>query len=291
MNTTEVYLPQASLAQYIDHYMMVDIDWKTNSSMSDVWRLIPFGQISMLFLYGDLHEYSLRNAEEEMKTTPRSFIVGQLRKPIWLKFQGHTRLTKVQFKPAGIQRIMTYQMDEFTDLPCIALEDIWGKQANQVLESVFEAPDDLSRVEVLNRFFSQKLLPETAQEAYVEHTLSQLYQSTGSCRLANLEQQLGITGRQLERIFRAKVGLSPKEVGRFIRLNAAFTRLNKNPDQSLSNLAYELGYFDPAHFSKDFTRLTGLSPSRLKKKATGEFYVTHGKCFATFIADPSSPAI
>ena len=248
--------------------------------MSDVWRLIPFGQISMLFLYGDLHEYSLRDAEQEMKTTPRSFIVGQLRKPIWLKFHGHTRLTKVQFKPAGIQRIMAYQMDEFTDLPCIALDNIWGNQANEVLEKLFEAPDDLSRVEVLNRFFSQKLLPETAQEAYVEHTLSQLYQSTGSYRLADLEQQLGITGRQLERIFRAKVGLSPKEIGRFIRLNAAFTRLNKNPDQSLSNLAYELGYFDPAHFSKDFTRLTGLSPSRLKKKATGEFYVTHGKCFA-----------
>ncbi|WP_207532661.1 AraC family transcriptional regulator [Desertivirga arenae] len=280
MNTAKIYLPKGSLSAYIDHYMMVDIDWNAETLLSDVWRLIPFGQISILFLYGDPHHYSLRNAEEEMRVTPRSFVVGQLRNPIWLKFQGHTRLTKVQFKPAGIQRIMAYQMDELTDLPCIALEDIWGKQANEVPESLHEAEDDLARVKILDKFFIGKLLPKSPQEAYVEHTLSQLYQSTGNYRLADLEQQLGITGRQLERIFRAKVGLSPKEIGRFIRLNTAFSRLNKDPDLSLSKLAYELGYFDPAHFSKDFTSLTGLSPSRLKKKSTAEFYVTHGKCFA-----------
>lgn len=258
--------------------MFVDIDW-SNVQMASIWRLIPFGQISVLFLYGDLHGYSTNGASAEMEQTHHAFMVGQLTKPIWLSFTGHTKLIKVQLKSSGAQQLMPMDLSELTDHPCIQLEDLWGKDTKTITEQLHDADSDLHLVAILNDFFKKLLSPAHQQLAYVDYTLQQLMGSNGNYKLMELEHKLGITGRQLERVFKSRVGLRPKDISRFIRMNAAFTTLSSQPNTSLTNLAYQLGYFDPAHFSKDFRQLTGLLPSKLKAKHDNEFFVTHGKCF------------
>lgn len=272
------YPPCALLSGCIDNYMFVDIDW-SNVQMASIWRLIPFGQISVLFLYGDLHGYSTNGASAEMEQTHHAFMVGQLTKPIWLSFTGHTKLIKVQLKSSGAQQLMPMDLSELTDHPCIQLEDLWGKDTKTITEQLHDADSDLHRVAILNDFFKKLLSPAHQQLAYVDYTLQQLMGSNGNYKLMELEHKLGITGRQLERVFKSRVGLRPKDISRFIRMNAAFTTLSSQPNTSLTNLAYQLGYFDPAHFSKDFRQLTGLLPSKLKAKHDNEFFVTHGKCF------------
>ncbi|ADY53201.1 transcriptional regulator, AraC family [Pseudopedobacter saltans DSM 12145] len=270
--------PCPLLNNCIDNYMFVDIDWSNNKHIDSIWRLIPFGQISALFLYGDLHGYS-DHGDSPLISTPRSFIVGQLTKPLWLSFSGHTRLVKIQFKPAGAQQLIHINLSELTNNPCIPLENLWGYHTDFLLEQLHDADSDNERAELLNKFFIKRLSPSNLQATYIDYTLQQLYRNNGSYKLQHLEQKLGISGRQLERIFKSHVGLKPKDISRSIRMNTALTLLCNKPETSLSNLAYELGYYDPAHFSKDFSQLTGLLPSKLKNKPQKELVVTHGKCF------------
>jgi AraC-like DNA-binding protein len=273
------YFPSSALSGCIDNYMFVDIDWSSAKHMASIWRLIPFGQVSILFLYGDLHGYSTEGADAVMEETYGAFMVGQLTKPIWLNFSGHTKLVKVQLKPSGAQQLLPMDLSELTDNPCIKLEDIWGNQSKYLTEQLHDANSDVGRVALLNDFFKKRLMPSNQQSAYIDYTLQQLHTSNGNCRLMELEYKLGITGRQLERVFKSRVGLRPKDIGRFIRMNAAFSVLASKPETSLTSLAYQLGYFDPAHFSKDFRQLTGLLPSKLKINNGNEFFVTHGQCF------------
>jgi hypothetical protein len=65
--------------------MLVDINWQDSASLASVWRLIPYGKVSMLFLYGDSHEYNLIGSTEPMLKTRQVFMVGQLTQLIWLK--------------------------------------------------------------------------------------------------------------------------------------------------------------------------------------------------------------
>lgn len=273
------YLPCALLSNCIDNYMFVDIDWRSANQMASVWRLLPFGQVSVLFLYGDLHEYSTTSADTEMIKTHEAFMVGQLTKPIWLRFSGRTRLVKVQLKPSGAQQLLPMDLSELKDNPSVKLENIWGDRSRYLTEQLHDAKSDSHRVSLLNDFFKALLLPSHQQSAYIDYTLKQLHISQGNCKLMELEYKLGITGRQLERVFKSRVGLRPKDVGRFIRMNAAFSVLSAQPNTSLSNLAYQLGYFDQSHFTRDFRQLTGLLPSSLKTHSENEFLVTHGQCF------------
>jgi len=275
------YSPSAVLQPYIDNYMFVDIDWRTTSVMPALWRLIPFGQVSALFLYGDNHQYSPLSAGQQMEETSGAFLVGQLTRPLWLKFSGHTRLAKVQFRTGGVQQFLTLPLAELTDTPSTCLAEFWGPEAHLLNEQLHAAESDYARCALLNRFFQSELLSENLQANYVHYTLRQLHQTLGNCRLADLEHSLGISARQLERVFHSRVGLSPKTISKFIRINAALNVLEHNPSQQLSALGYQLGYFDPAHFSKEFKQVTGISPSVFHARDKAEYLVSGGKCFST----------
>ncbi len=275
----EIFKPSPFLSKYIDNYMLVDINWQDTASLASVWRLIPYGKISMLFLYGDSHEYNLVGPTAPMQKTRQAFMVGQLTQPIWLKFTGHTRLIKIQFKATGAQQFLPMNMEEFTNVPSLDLEAIWGKAVSVLLEQIYEANSDIERIAHLNYFLEQRLLPQNNQVDYVDYTLDQLKVNQGNLAIKSLEGQLGISTRQLERLFRTRLGLSPKEMSKIIRLNCAFSNLEANPTASLTQLSYDAGYYDQAHFSRDFKGIAGVSPSQLFSQTSQELFVTHGQCF------------
>jgi len=57
------------------------------------------------------------------------------------------------------------------------------------------------------------------------------------------------------------IGTSPKTFARTLRFQEAQRRLMFEPDADLTGLAYECGYFDQAHFIKDFKAFAGRTPS------------------------------
>lgn len=280
----QIIKPSPRLSGVIDNYMLVDIDWQRlaaegAAAPASVWRLIPYGKVSMLFVYGDAHGYSLEGAGDAMRKTRQAFLVGQLTKPIWLKFAGHTRLIKIQFKPGGLSQLLPMNLDEFTNVPSLDLEAVWGRAAADLAEQLHEAGTDDQRVGLLNAFFERRLQPRKDVIDYVEYTMTQLQQTQGKVAIKGLEEKLGISTRQLERLFLAKVGLSAKQMGKIIRLNGAFSQLEARPALSMTALSYELGYHDQAHFCHDFKAIAGVSPSKLLSQSPGELFVTHGQCF------------
>lgn len=77
-----------------------------------------------------------------------------------------------------------------------------------------------------------------------------------------------MTVRQLERVFARLVGVSPKWVIQHYRLFEAAERLDAEPSTDMTRQAYELGYFDQAHFIKDFKAMVGSSPLEYARKAS-----------------------
>lgn len=69
-----------------------------------------------------------------------------------------------------------------------------------------------------------------------------------------------VSERQLQRVVRRYLGLTPKWLIQRRRLHEATDRL-KHGAMSLADLAAELGYTDQAHFTRDFRRVTGYSPA------------------------------
>lgn len=68
---------------------------------------------------------------------------------------------------------------------------------------------------------------------------------------------------QFHRIFKQRFGVSPVNWLRHERINRA-SRLLADRSLGVSEVGRRCGYADPYHFSRDFRRLTGLSPTRFR---------------------------
>lgn len=89
---------------------------------------------------------------------------------------------------------------------------------------------------------------------------AQLYHSGGQRRVAELASGLGLSPRTLERQFVQEVGIGAKTLARLIRFEAAHNTLNFDPSTPLAALAYDLGFADQAHLTREFRALGGLTP-------------------------------
>lgn len=84
--------------------------------------------------------------------------------------------------------------------------------------------------------------------------------------VAELAERVGVGERQLQRICRRRIGLSPKWLLQRRRLQDAAARLGEQDPPALAELAAELGYADQAHFTRDFTAVVGRPPGRFHRE-------------------------
>lgn len=79
-------------------------------------------------------------------------------------------------------------------------------------------------------------------------------------RVDQVTERFGVPVRTLQRMFRRYVGAGPKWVLRRYRLQDGAQLLAHGRVADLAALAVELGYFDQAHFSREFTAEIGMPP-------------------------------
>lgn len=83
-------------------------------------------------------------------------------------------------------------------------------------------------------------------------------------RVADVSDLAGLSPSQLHRRFLERVGATPMDWIRRERMNAA-KRLLVQSDEPISSVAARCGYPDPFHFSRDFRRVTGQSPTGFRR--------------------------
>ncbi|MEM1296854.1 MAG: AraC family transcriptional regulator [Verrucomicrobiota bacterium] len=80
-----------------------------------------------------------------------------------------------------------------------------------------------------------------------------------------LAKRSALSVRQFQRVFRRVFRLGPIEHLARIRIRSACSQLAET-DRSLSEIAIECGFYDQSHFSNQFRRVKGVSPSRYRKR-------------------------
>jgi transcriptional regulator GlxA family with amidase domain len=108
----------------------------------------------------------------------------------------------------------------------------------------------------------QKALMRTFDVQLVQSAAKLLFHTKGQCRVEELADYCQTSIRQLQRRFEQAIGVSPKFYARTIRFEQAQRRLMFHPQTDLTQLAYDCGYFDQAHFIKEFRAFTGRTPSQ-----------------------------
>jgi AraC-like DNA-binding protein len=106
--------------------------------------------------------------------------------------------------------------------------------------------------------------PEPAYETLLGVVATMLEDRT-LIRVGQIEERCGIERRRLQRLFERYVGATPKWTLARYRMHDAVSDLDAGYAGSLADLAARYGWFDQAHFTREFTELIGLPPGAYQR--------------------------
>jgi AraC-like DNA-binding protein len=180
---------------------------------------------------------------------------------------GAGRVTAVKFRPGGFRAFSGTQPARNS---VGRLGPELGVPADALMRQVLGEEDDATRAAVLDAALAP-LAPEPPTP-YLE--LVALLEQMGADRsLVRVDQvaSLGaLSVRSLQRLFATYVGVSPKAVLARYRLQDAAAAIDAGEVDDLARLAASLGWFDQAHFSRDFRAVAGMTPSAYLARARAE---------------------
>ena len=143
-----------------------------------------------------------------------------------------------------------------------------GEGAGQLATQMAEANSNSARFDVLESFLLERL-PARRLDSRVELALHLIERSAGGAPVSKVAKQCGVSCRQLERLLRVWVGVTPKRLARIARFQSVLARAGKAPAMEWTHVAAEQNYADQAHMIHEFSGFTGASPTRFPLKSNG----------------------
>jgi len=148
----------------------------------------------------------------------------------------------------------------------LPLAEVLGDAVLRLRDRLLDLRSPSDRLDCVERWLSARLDPRRAPCALTLATLRRLHATNGLLSIQQLCGDAGISRKHLAATFAREVGLSPKQLAGVLRFQHLLARLRESPRPAWSALATEAGYFDQAHFSRDFRRYTGFSPTAFERQ-------------------------
>lgn len=167
----------------------------------------------------------------------------------------------VCFYPGMAHRFFKYPMDVLANTTT-PLNDLWGFAIEELEAQLAECSSPVLKVNILQQFLLQQLM-SSKEDPVISQCIKQVRYSNGDLSVAELNNKVGLSQRQLSRKFQQIVGLSPKEYLRVNRFIYSLQQLKEHANSSLTEVAYLSGYYDQAHFIRDYKDFTGCTPGAL----------------------------
>ncbi|VXD11256.1 helix-turn-helix transcriptional regulator [Marinoscillum sp. 108] len=183
----------------------------------------------------------------------KTYVVGAMTSFKESYIDEHTHLIGVCFKPSTFASFFSYA----------SLGEVKNKtvQFDQNLSFNKDQFFNGNYIDYLNQFFYDKVCSKTIR---LRTIIDSMQASKGLLTINELSKQNGISPRQLERLFKDFIGLTPKEYSNIIRIQQALALIeSNNNNKALLDIAFECGFYDHSHLTNAIKQHTGFVPSEL----------------------------
>jgi AraC-like DNA-binding protein len=209
------------------------------------------------------------------RTVPEMGLVGpQSSCRFRVYISGEVHVFNVLFQPTGLHRLIGIDMRSLVDQDPAAF-DVLGHSAGMLRDAVRLATDFQSRVRAAERALAA-ILDRHRPDREISQASSLLIKSCGQMRIDDLVRRSGLSARQFQRRFAQEVGLTPKSYAKIARFDTALVMHHKKPTTPWTEILHELGYFDQAHFVREFRVLAGITPTGLSDDWENIFFPGNG---------------
>lgn len=258
----KLYIPNdARLRQLVNFMSYVEIT--TGDQFEGFTAIFPNATSNLMFSL-DQHPVNQSASQGSLYTSCASTIAFS--PYIGMKFMS------VQFNSYGLSYFNPIPAEEYYDSMIDPTLFFKASELNRISDRLKNGNSIYGNFLTLESFLVQKVSVSSIDQR-LPHIISSL-KAPIPLSIDALSKSIGITNRGFQKMFKKHVGMPPSEFRKIVRFNRAAQLILSKPELSLSQIAFECGYFDQSHFIKDFKKFGGIVPSLFLdvKAESSDFY-------------------
>ena len=236
--------PSPVLADLVEHYWYVA--WDLRGLPAQQQATLPHPNVHLVIENGEARIWGVHSGR----------FVRQL--------QGQEWVFGIKFKAGGFYPFYRQAVARLSNTS-IAAQDCFAEGGKAFAEHMLACTDFQHLCQLAETFLLQRLPPADGQVCRVSQLLARIEQDRQILTVEDVMQISGLDKRGLQRLFQKYVGIGPKWVIQRYRLHEAIAQVQAGKTLGWTELALELGYFDQAHFVRDFRQLVGMTPGEYEK--------------------------
>lgn len=244
MNKTYIeYQPAKHLRKYINAY------WSSCRTISKPIQLpvMPDGCSDIIFY---------RENSDSISEMSDTFVTGIMDVAYWVKMSGYVSLFAIRFNPGVLSYLLKTEMFKLKNTHQLLKDnnpEIYGKL------SIDPEGQTQKTIENFDEALTSLLSPEIFNDNLLE-VIAYLNCHLGSS-IKQLAEMFDYTPKSLERAFNKRIGMPPKKFASIMRFFKTHRTMSKEGLDHLIKISLDSGYYDQAHFNREYKKLVGYNPS------------------------------
>ncbi|WP_050184431.1 helix-turn-helix domain-containing protein [Domibacillus robiginosus] len=238
---------QKVLVDSLNQNFILFYQMNINVLLDDVVSILPDGCVEILF-------YCNPNK-------PFACIDGSVLKNENINFYNEYEYFGVRILPDQAIKIIDLPLSEIINKR-ISLEEIDPKYTF-LIEKICEAKTFQKRVDIFTSFFLNNEKNEMIHP-FIEYAIKKIYSTKGNISIDKIVEDVGYSNRHLRKKFNELVGMSPKFFCQVVRFQYALHLISKNKNCKIWDIIDEAGYYDQAHFIKEFKKFHIVTPIKYR---------------------------
>lgn len=255
MNYTERLVTEETLKDDVLCYWQMSADIDNLSGIHS--RHLPKGQNLLVFNFGNDIEYLDRPKHEPIDT--KFFVVPAIATSRIIIQKGKIDLFGISFIGDGFYKLINQPISKLTTH--------FPANLSKKYEDLYMAlhGKSFSHKIALSEKFLTKNLNQNLKSPPLQLALKIINQEKGIASVSDIANSVHISQRQLQRLFKTRIGISPKDYCKIVRVNNYIDFiLNKDTSVDWMDLVVEFNYNDQPHLINEVKSITKLSPKKLQ---------------------------
>lgn len=253
-------LPDDIFTHHIECYWSMEALFVNAFSSIDL--LLPTCTFNIMFVDEPCF-IKLKTDSDWIYQSPGAVFLGQRNSCIHLRSNKPLNIYGIRFKPFAFANILGIPAYTLND-ELVNLDSIFSIKSSDYLtiDEILKFDNFDDKTPLINELMFVLFKNSLSTDERLRAQLNYIMDRRGAIKINELFAEFNTNKVTLRKHFINKVGLAPKRVSQIWRMNHFLQMKLEQPNETLTSLCLSAGFYDQAHFIKEFKSIFVMTPKR-----------------------------
>ena len=252
----ELFKPTDLLGRFVDNIVF----YKDYAPEHSIEKLMPDAHTYLLFNLDDTPKYIFDNVSlMPIQKCTGVWFSGMMHQSISISAGNMSSMMVICFKPGGAYSLLNFPM-HLVGNAVVDAHAVIGPETATIMDQIQNTSCVSAKIDVVCTWLNDRISPD-GKPLFIDYAISRLTSDPAISTINAVADEIGICGKTFVRSFKEYIGMTPKYFQRVLRFNQVLDTIDSSGDASWTSIAHDCGYYDQAHFIREFKHFSGYTPT------------------------------